>query len=104
MIFFCFFFDEDIIMNPVLQRIDKIIIDLFNSLYNKIAELRIANRSNIKGDLIINYNIEHFFHVVLNHCFYNKSLINCIPDGSNLTKLCKSSLCVYYILIPCQFS
>ncbi len=79
-------------MNPVLQRIDKIVIDLFKSLYDKISELRTANRSNIKDNLVINYNIEHFFHVVLNYCFYNKPLIDCIPEGSNLTKLCKSSL------------
>ena len=48
-------------MNPILQRIDKIVIDLFKSLYDKISELRTANRSNIKDNLVINYNIEHFF-------------------------------------------
>jgi len=79
-------------MNPILTRIDKIVIDLFRSLYDKISDLRVVKRTNIKDNMNICYNIEHLFHVVLNYCFYIRPVNDCIPEASNLSRLCKSSL------------
>lgn len=90
--FFVYFYIKYIIMNPILTRIDKIVIDLFKSLYDKISDLRVVKRTNIKDNMNVCYNIEHLFHVVLNYCFSDSPINNCIPEGSNLRRLCKSSL------------
>ena len=37
-------------MNHILTRIDKIVIDLFRSLYDKISDLRVVKRTNIKDN------------------------------------------------------
>ena len=78
-------------MNPILKRIDLIVIDLFKSLYDKISDLRVVKRTNIKDNMNVCYNIEHFFQVVLNYCFYVRPINDCIPEASNLSRLCKSS-------------
>jgi hypothetical protein len=85
------FLTSNIIMNPILKRIDKIVIDLFKSLYDKISDLRVVKRTNIKDNMNVCYNIEHFFQVVLNYCFYVRPINDCIPEASNLSRLCKSS-------------
>ena len=79
-------------MNHILTRINLIVIDLFRSLYDKISDLRVVKRTNIKDNMNVCYNIEHLFHVVLNYCFYDSSINKCIPEASNLNRLCKSSL------------
>ena len=79
-------------MNHILTRIDKIVIDLFRSLYDKISDLRVVKRTNINDLMNVCYNIEHLFNIVLNYCFYIRPINECIPEASNLSRLCKSSL------------